>query len=120
MFTVQEEVVGGAGVAAYQVKPDVALVLEGQLLPMSRGRIPIGTPRPYAAALTVMDRSVIPHPHLVRELIELAEKAPFRIRFGAQIQAALMQDRSSSQLGSKGGSDRRALPLYSQRCLSNE
>ncbi len=85
VFTVQEEVgLRGAGVAAYQVKPDVALVLEGT----TASDVPGTDPHRHATtvgrgpALTVMDRSVIPHPHLVRELIELAEKRaiPYQIR----------------------------------------
>ena len=48
---------------------------KGQLLPMSRGRIPIGNATTVAAQPPHSDGSpVIPHPHLVRELIELKEK----------------------------------------------
>jgi len=84
-FTVQEEVgLRGAGVAAYQVQPDIALVFEGT----TASDVPETEPHMRSTsvgkgpALTVMDRSVIPHPPLVRELIELAQRQgiPYQIR----------------------------------------
>ncbi len=85
VFTVQEEVgLRGARVAAYQVQPDIALVLEGT----TASDVPGIEPHQHATsvgkgpALTVMDRSVIPHPPLVGQLMELAEKhgIPYQIR----------------------------------------
>ncbi len=77
VFTVQEEVgLRGAGVAAYQIQPDVAIVLEGT----TASDVPGSDPHKHATsvgkgpAITIMDRSVITHPPLVRQLIELAEK----------------------------------------------
>jgi putative aminopeptidase FrvX len=85
VFTVQEEVgLRGAGVAAYQVQPDVALVLEGTTASdvPGTGTHLHATSVGKGPALTVMDRTVIPHPSLVRELIDLAEQhsIPYQIR----------------------------------------
>lgn len=77
VFTVQEEVgLRGAGVAAYQIQPDVAIILEGT----TASDVPGSDPHKHAtsvgrgAAITVMDRTVITHPPLVRQLIEIAER----------------------------------------------
>lgn len=84
-FTVQEEVgLRGAGVAAYQIEPDIALVLEGT----TASDVPETKEHKHAtsvgkgAAITVMDRATIPHPPLVRELFELAAKKsiPVQVR----------------------------------------
>ena len=62
--------------AAYQIQPDVAIVLEGT----TASDVPGSDPHKHATsvgkgpAITIMDRSVITHPPLVRQLIELAEK----------------------------------------------
>ncbi|NLJ80409.1 MAG: M42 family metallopeptidase [Firmicutes bacterium] len=84
-FTVQEEVgLRGAGVAAYQVEPDLALILEGT----TASDVP-GTDQHKQAtsvgkgpAVTIMDRTVIAHPPLVRKLLELAREKniPAQIR----------------------------------------
>ncbi|HPT83577.1 MAG TPA: M42 family metallopeptidase [Limnochordia bacterium] len=82
-FTVQEEVgLRGAGVAAYQVEPDLALVLEGT----TASDVP-GTDEHRQAtslgegpAITVMDRSVIPHPQLVQELFALAAEKGIKVQ----------------------------------------
>ncbi|NLM39860.1 MAG: M42 family metallopeptidase [Firmicutes bacterium] len=85
VFTVQEEVgLRGAGVAAYQIQPDVAIVLEGT----TASDVPGSDPHKHATsvgkgpAITIMDRTVITHPPLVRRLIELAEEhnIPYQIR----------------------------------------
>ena len=62
VFTVQEEVgLRGAGVAAYQIQPDVAIVLEGT----TASDVPGSDPHKHATsvgkgpAITIMDRSVI-------------------------------------------------------------
>ncbi|MEC9488753.1 MAG: M42 family metallopeptidase, partial [Halanaerobium sp.] len=71
VFTVQEEVgARGAATAAYRIKPDLALVLEGT----SASDVPdikehgYSTTLEQGPALTLMDRSVIPHQGLVRAL----------------------------------------------------
>lgn len=82
-FTVQEEVgLRGAGVVTYQTKPDLALVLEGT----TASDVP-GTDKHKQATtvgqgpcITVMDRSVIPHPPLVRELFDLAEEKGIKVQ----------------------------------------
>ena len=84
-FTVQEEVgLRGAGVAAYQIEPDIALVLEGTTASDVPGtdEHKQATALGQGPAITVMDRSVIPHPQLVQELLALAaEKGiPVQVR----------------------------------------
>ncbi|HEY8497745.1 MAG TPA: hypothetical protein VIK90_00705, partial [Limnochordales bacterium] len=75
VFTVQEEVgLRGARVAAYRLAPALALVLEGTVCADLPGREPHeeGTRLGGGAVLSVMDRSSIAHPLLVRALAELA------------------------------------------------
>ena len=82
-FTVQEEVgLRGAGVATYQVKPDLALVLEGT----TASDVP-GTDEHKQAtsvgqgpAITVMDRVSIPYPPLVQELFAIAEEEGIKVQ----------------------------------------
>lgn len=76
-FTVQEEVgLRGAGVATYQAKPDVALVLEGT----TASDVPGTDEHKHATTvgkgpcITVIDRASIPHPPLIQELFALAEE----------------------------------------------
>ncbi len=76
-FTVQEEVgLRGAGVATYQVKPDLALVLEGT----TASDVPGTDEHKHATTvgagpcITVIDRASIPHPALVQELLALASE----------------------------------------------
>lgn len=82
-FTVQEEVgLRGAGVATYQVKPDLALVLEGT----TASDVPGTDEHKHATsvgqgpAITVMDRVSIPHPPLVQELFALAEEKGIKVQ----------------------------------------
>jgi endoglucanase len=82
-FTVQEEVgLRGAGVAAYQVKPDLAIVLEGT----TASDVPGTDEHKHATTvgagpcITVMDRVSIPHPPLVRELFSLAEEEVIKVQ----------------------------------------
>lgn len=82
-FTVQEEVgLRGAGVATYQVKPDLALVLEGT----TASDVPGTDEHKHATsvgqgpAITVMDRVSIPHPPLVQELLALAEEKGIKVQ----------------------------------------
>lgn len=84
-FTVQEEVgLRGAGIAAHNVKPDLALVLEGTTasdVPESKEHR-YSTSMGQGPALTVMDRAFVANEHLNRHVMELARKAsiPFQIR----------------------------------------
>jgi len=76
-FTVQEEVgLRGAGVAAYALEPDVALVLEGTTCADIPGTEPHGqsTRLGQGPALTAMDRTVIPPRWLTGLLVEAAER----------------------------------------------
>lgn len=82
-FTVQEEVgLRGAGVATYQIEPDLALILEGT----TASDVPGTAEHKHATsvgqgpALTVMDRTVIPHPQLVQELFALAEEKGIQVQ----------------------------------------
>lgn len=82
-FTVQEEVgLRGAGVATYQVEPDVAIVLEGT----TASDVPETDEHKHATsvgqgpALTVMDRASIPHPALVQELFAIAEEKGIKVQ----------------------------------------
>ncbi len=84
-FTVQEEVgLRGARVAAYTVKPDVALVLEGT----SAADVPGSSEHEHVTsvgngpALSVMDQSVIVDRGLLKKLMQLAgdNKIPFQFR----------------------------------------
>ncbi|MFB5067537.1 MAG: M42 family metallopeptidase [Candidatus Wallacebacter cryptica] len=84
VFTVQEEVgLRGAGTAAYQVEPDIALVLEGTTasdvpeIPEHKHATSVGK----GPSLTVMDSSVIPDPRLVAKLIKLAEKHNIPVQY---------------------------------------
>lgn len=84
-FTVQEELgLRGAQVAAYTLKPDAALVLEGTTcadLPSVDGHGQ-STRLGGGPALTVADRSAIAHPGLLRTLIDAAESAgtPYQLK----------------------------------------
>lgn len=82
-FTVQEEVgLRGAGVATYQIKPDVALVLEGT----TASDVPGTDEHKHATTvgagpcITVIDRASIPHPPLVRDLFALAEEEEIKVQ----------------------------------------
>ncbi len=82
-FTVQEEVgLRGAGVATYQIKPDLALVLEGT----TASDVPGTDEHKHATTvgagpcITVMDRVSIPHPPLVQELFAIAEAEGIKVQ----------------------------------------
>lgn len=76
VFAVQEEIgLRGAQAAAYDINPDVAIALEGTVaddLPKEKDESPT-TELGKGPALTVMDRSVIVDPRLLRFLMETAE-----------------------------------------------
>lgn len=83
-FTVQEEVgLRGAGVAAYAVSPDLALVIEGT----TASDVPDVPEHGHATsvgkgpALTIMDRTSIPSRPLVERLKQVAEKEGIPIQF---------------------------------------
>jgi len=83
-FTVQEEVgLRGAGTAAYQIQPDLALVLEGTTAadvpetPKHKHATTVGK----GPCLTVMDSSVIPDPRLVAKLMQLAHKHNIPVQY---------------------------------------
>ena len=80
-FTVQEEVgLRGAGVAASNVKPDLAIVLEGT----TASDVPESPEHRYSTtmgegpAITLMDRSFLANQNLNKRVIELAEKEGIR------------------------------------------
>lgn len=76
-FTAQEEIgLRGAGVAAYRVDPDIALVLEVTTCADTPGTDPHGqsTVLGHGPALTFMDARHIPDRHLVRHLVATAER----------------------------------------------
>ncbi|HHV44280.1 MAG TPA: M42 family metallopeptidase [Firmicutes bacterium] len=84
-FTVQEEVGGrGAGVVAYDVMPDVAIVLEGTTASDVAGIDPHlhATSVGKGPAITIMDGSVIASRKIVDRLVQVAEKLgiPYQFR----------------------------------------
>jgi len=85
VFATQEEIgARGARVAAYDINPDVAFVLEGTVaddLPKEKDESPT-TELGKGPALTVMDRSVIVDPRLLRFLIRTAEAEgiPYQVK----------------------------------------
>jgi len=76
-FTVQEEVgLKGAKTAAFQVNPDIAIVLEGTTcydVPDTKEHS-MSTICGKGPALTIMDRSVITDRELVTHIVKVAEK----------------------------------------------
>lgn len=76
-FTVQEEVgLRGARVAGYAIAPDVAFALEGTVcddMPKKKDISPTTTVG-LGPAITVMDRSVIADPRLVKLLVKTADE----------------------------------------------
>ncbi len=83
-FTVQEEVgLRGAGVAASNVRPDLAIVLEGT----TASDVPESPEHRYSTtmgqgpAITLMDRSFLANQHLNKRVAELAEKEGIRYQF---------------------------------------
>jgi len=77
VFTVQEEIgLRGAGIAAYEVAPDLALVLEGTTCADIPGAEEHGqsTRLGHGPAITVMDRSNIPALPIIERLARTAEE----------------------------------------------
>ena len=83
-FTVQGEVgLRGARVAAYAIEPDVAFVLEGTIgddIPRKRDVSPT-TELGKGPAITIMDRTCVADPRLVRLLVETAEELGIPYQF---------------------------------------
>jgi len=88
VFTVQEEVgLRGARAAAYRVEPDAAIALEGTVCddlprPEDEDTTPV-TRLGHGPALSLMDRSVVVHPGLLRLLQETAEAEGIAIQYKA-------------------------------------
>jgi endoglucanase len=88
VFTVQEEVgLRGARVAAYRVDPQAAFALEGTICddlprPGDEDSTPV-TRLGDGPAITLMDRSLIAHPGIVRLLQETAEAEGIRVQYKA-------------------------------------
>lgn len=76
VFTVQEEVgLRGARIAAYEVEPDLAIVLEGTTCADIPGAEDHGqsTKLGHGPAITVMDRTNIPPVPIIEQLVRTAE-----------------------------------------------
>ena len=87
-FTVQEEIgLRGAGVAAYAVEPDLAIVLEGTTCSDVSGSEEHGycTTLGAGPAITIMDASAICNKAMVSELIRLAEENDIPYQFKRSI-----------------------------------
>jgi len=83
-FTVQEEIgLRGAGVAAYRVEPDLAIVLEGTTCSDTPGSEEHGycTNIGGGPAISIMDASVISNKAMVAELVRLAEEHQIPYQF---------------------------------------
>ncbi len=96
-FSVQEEVgLRGAGTAAYQIEPDIALVLEGTVaadvpgIPAARQLTTFGR----GPAVIVMDNTMITKSSTVRTITELADKNlipwQYRIPYGGGTNAGVI------------------------------
>jgi len=82
---VQEEVgLRGARVAAYTVEPDFGITVEGTLaddLPKEEADVSPTTELDKGAAITVMDRSYITPPRLLRHFVRVAEEEGLPFQF---------------------------------------
>lgn len=84
-FTVQEEVgLRGASIAAYNVQPDFAIVLEGTISAHMAHVDEEGwvTEPGKGPAISLMDRETLYNPKLIKQVISLAEKngIPYQLR----------------------------------------
>ena len=87
-FTVQEEIgLRGAGVAAYAIEPDLAIVLEGTTCSDLPGSLEHGfcTGMGEGPAITAMDASVITDKRMVNELLRLAKENNIPVQFKRSI-----------------------------------
>jgi tetrahedral aminopeptidase len=88
VFTVQEEVgLRGARVAAYRVNPDAAIALEGTIcddLPQGPDEdVTRVTRMGHGPAITLMDRSLVSHPGMLRLLQETAAAEQIAVQYKA-------------------------------------
>ncbi len=97
-FSVQEEVgLRGAGTAAYQIQPDIALVLEATVAADVPGIPPARQPTQFGRgpAVVVMDNTMITSGRTVRAITELADEHlipwQYRIPFGGGTNAGAIQ-----------------------------
>jgi len=87
-FTVQEEIgLRGAGVAAYAIEPDLAIVLEGTTCSDLPGSLEHGfcTSLGDGPAITAMDASVVTNKRMVNELLRLAKENNIPVQFKRSI-----------------------------------
>ncbi|HEX5166474.1 MAG TPA: M42 family metallopeptidase [Thermomicrobiales bacterium] len=106
-FSVQEEVgLRGAGTAAYQIEPDIALVLETTVAADVPGIPPARQPTRFGRgpAVVVMDNTMITAVGVVRAITELAEEHlipwQYRVPFGGGTNAgAIQRSRGGVQTG---------------------
>lgn len=97
-FTVQEEVgLRGAGTAAFQIEPDIALVLETTVAADVPGIPPARQPTRFGQgpAVVVMDNTMIANGGSVRAITELADEHlipwQYRVPFGGGTNAGAIQ-----------------------------
>jgi len=97
-FSVQEEVgLRGAGTAAYQIQPDIALVLEATVAADVPGIPPARQPTQFGRgpAVVVMDNTMITNGRTVQALTELADEHfipwQYRVPFGGGTNAGAIQ-----------------------------
>jgi len=83
-FAIGEETgLRGARTAAYQIRPDLALALEGTVAADTPGVLPQRQPTRTGGgpALTIADPTIIVRPHVVRALEQLAERHAIPYQF---------------------------------------
>ncbi|KXS40158.1 MAG: endoglucanase [Candidatus Frackibacter sp. T328-2] len=84
VFSVQEEVgLRGAGVAAYDINPDLTIVIEGTTasdVPGSKEHV-YSTTVGEGPALTMMDMTIIPHRGLMQSIIDTVEDTNIGYQF---------------------------------------
>ncbi len=97
-FSVQEEVgLRGAGTAAFQIEPDIALVLETTVAADVPGIPPARQPTRFGSgpAVVLMDNTIITNGGTVRAITELADEHmipwQYRIPFGGGTNAGAIQ-----------------------------
>jgi len=84
-FTVQEEVgLRGAGVAAYNVEPDFAIVVEGTVAADVSDSVPhlVSTELGKGPAISLMDRTALYDKKVIDKIVKIAEenKVPYQFR----------------------------------------
>lgn len=84
-FTVQEEVgLRGAGVAAYNVEPDFAIVVEGTVAADVSDSVPhlVSTELGKGPTISLMDRTALYDKKVIDKIVKIAEenKVPYQFR----------------------------------------